>query len=51
MTFFLTRVSGLPILERAMARRKPGYEAYTQRTSGFIPLPPRPVAANNDSTV
>ena len=41
MTFLLTRVSGVPLLERSMARRKPGYTEYMARTSGFFPLPPR----------
>ncbi len=41
MTFLLTRVSGVPLLERSMARRKPGYTEYMERTSGFFPLPPR----------
>ena len=41
MTFFLTRVSGVPILERRMARTRPGYAEYAARTSGFFPLPPR----------
>jgi steroid 5-alpha reductase family enzyme len=40
MTALLTRVSGKDHLERAM-RRRPGYEAYVRRTSGFVPLPPR----------
>jgi steroid 5-alpha reductase family enzyme len=41
MTFFLTRVSGVPLLERRMAKTRPGYAQYMQRTSAFIPLPPR----------
>ncbi len=41
MTVLLTRVSGVPMLERSMTRRKPGYEEYVRRTSGFFPLPPR----------
>jgi len=41
MTFFLTRISGVPMLERRMARTRPGYAEYMQRTSGFIPLPPK----------
>ncbi len=45
MTFLLTRVSGVPMLERSMARRKPGYEEYMRRTSAFFPLPPKPAAA------
>lgn len=41
MTFLLVRVSGVPMLERTMARRRPGYVEYVQRTSGFIPRRPR----------
>ena len=41
ITFLLTRLSGVPILEGGMRRRRPGYEAYIRRTSSFIPLPPR----------
>lgn len=41
MTVLLTRVSGVPLLERSMAKRRPGYDDYVRRTSGFIPRPPR----------
>jgi steroid 5-alpha reductase family enzyme len=41
MSFLLTRVSGVPLLEASMARRKPGYQEYMRRTSGFFPLPRR----------
>jgi steroid 5-alpha reductase family enzyme len=41
MTFLLVRVSGKPLLERDLARRKPAYAAYVARTSGFVPWPPR----------
>jgi steroid 5-alpha reductase family enzyme len=40
-TLLLTRVSGKPVLERDIEQRRPGYRAYVERTSGFIPLPPR----------
>jgi steroid 5-alpha reductase family enzyme len=40
MTTLLTRVSGKDHLERSMAKR-PGYAEYVERTSGFVPLPPR----------
>ena len=40
MTTLLTRVSGKDLLERHLAHR-PGYAEYVERTSGFIPLPPR----------
>lgn len=41
VTFTLTRWSGKPLLERGMARRRPGYADYVARTSSFFPLPPR----------
>ena len=40
MTVLLTRVSGKDLLEKSMAER-PGYREYVERTSGFIPWPPR----------
>jgi steroid 5-alpha reductase family enzyme len=40
ITVLLTRVSGKDHLERAMAQR-PGYAEYVERTSGFVPRPPR----------
>ena len=41
MTFFLLRVSGVALLERDIAERRPDYADYIRRTSAFIPLPPR----------
>ena len=41
MTVLLLRVSGIPMLERTMAKRRPDYTAYVERTSAFIPRPPR----------
>ncbi len=41
MTFLLVRVSGKELLERDMAGRRPGYKDYVERTSGFIPWPPK----------
>lgn len=43
MTVLLVRVSGVPMLERTMAKRRPGYTEYVARTSAFIPRPPRRV--------
>lgn len=40
MTFLLTRVSGVAMLEAGM-RGRPGWEAYAARTSAFLPRPPR----------
>jgi steroid 5-alpha reductase family enzyme len=40
-TLILTRVSGKPVLEKDIEKRRPGYRAYIERTSGFLPLPPR----------
>jgi len=41
MTFLLLRVSGVPLLERSLVRTRPGYRAYAERTSRFVPRPPR----------
>jgi len=41
LTFLLTRVSGVPTTEGSMRRKRPDYEAYVARTSGFIPMPPK----------
>ena len=41
MSVLLVRVSGVPMLERTMAKRRPGYADYVARTSAFIPRPPR----------
>jgi len=40
MTLLLTRVSGRNLLERSLKKR-PAYRAYMERTSGFIPRPPK----------
>jgi steroid 5-alpha reductase family enzyme len=41
MSVLLRRVSGVPMLERSMAKRRPGYTEYVARTSPFVPRPPR----------
>lgn len=41
MTYLLTRLSGVPLLEKKLARTRPGYADYVARTSSFIPTPPR----------
>lgn len=41
MTVLLTRVSGVPMLEHSMAKRRPGYAEYVARTSAFVPRPPK----------
>ena len=43
MTFLLTRISGVPMLERQLRKTRPGYDEYCRRTSAFFPLPPRRV--------
>lgn len=42
MTVLLVRVSGVALLERDIAARRPGYAEYVRRTSGFLPRRPRP---------
>jgi steroid 5-alpha reductase family enzyme len=41
MSFLLLRVSGVPLLERSLVRRRPEYKEYMERTSAFFPRPPR----------
>jgi len=41
MTYFLLNVSGVPMLERKMADRRPEYAEYIRRTSSFVPWPPK----------
>jgi steroid 5-alpha reductase family enzyme len=43
MLYFLYFRSGKAMLEKMMAKSRPGYREYMERTSGFIPLPPRRV--------
>lgn len=41
MTILLVRVSGVALLEKSLKRRKPEYASYVERTSAFVPLPPK----------
>jgi steroid 5-alpha reductase family enzyme len=41
ITVLLTKWSGVPTVEGSMRRRRPDYEAYVKRTSGFFPMPPK----------
>ena len=41
MTFLLVRVSGVALLERGLAARRPGYADYIREVPAFIPRPPR----------
>jgi steroid 5-alpha reductase family enzyme len=45
ITFLLMKWSGVPTVERRLRKSRPGYEEYVQRTSGFIPWPPKPQPA------
>lgn len=40
MTWLLVRVSGVSLLEKDIAGRRPEYVAYVRRTSAFLPWPP-----------
>lgn len=37
MTFLLLRVSGVALLEKDIAERRPAYRDYIARTSAFLP--------------
>ena len=41
LTWLLTRLSGVPMLERSLKKSRPDYADYIRRTSAFFPLPPR----------
>lgn len=41
MTFLLAKGTGKPLIEEHLRRRRPAYADYAERTSGFLPLPPR----------
>jgi steroid 5-alpha reductase family enzyme len=41
ITVLLTRWSGVPTVEGRMRRKRPDYEAYVARTSGFVPWWPK----------
>jgi steroid 5-alpha reductase family enzyme len=41
ITFLLTRFSGVPTVEGSMRKKRPDYEDYVRRTSGFIPWFPK----------
>lgn len=41
ITWLLTRMSGVPMLEYSLKKSRPGYQDYIRRTSSFFPLPPK----------
>jgi steroid 5-alpha reductase family enzyme len=41
MTFLLARISGVPMLESRLRETRPGYAEYVERTSAFVPWPPK----------
>ncbi|WP_420639975.1 DUF1295 domain-containing protein [Candidatus Poriferisocius sp.] len=41
ITWLLMRVSGVPLLEHRLNKHRPGYQEYVERTSAFVPRPPR----------
>ena len=42
MAGLLLKLSGIPMLEKGLLARKPGYADYVARTSALIPWPPKP---------
>lgn len=41
ITFMLLKVSGVSLTEKSISSRRPGYREYVERTSAFVPLPPK----------
>jgi steroid 5-alpha reductase family enzyme len=46
MTFLLVRVSGVALLEKDIAQRRPAYRDYIRQTNAFLPWRPRPAIGN-----
>jgi steroid 5-alpha reductase family enzyme len=42
MSFLLLKVSGVTLLEQTISDRRPAYADYRNRTSAFVPWPPKP---------
>jgi steroid 5-alpha reductase family enzyme len=49
MTILLLKVSGVTLLERDIAGRRPAYRDYVARTSAFLPWPPRPAVGSPEA--
>lgn len=41
MKWSILGMMGQELVERRMLKKRPGYEDYVRRTSGFFPWPPR----------
>lgn len=41
MTTLLMKVSGVALLEKTLVKTRPEYRDYVQRTSAFVPMPPK----------
>ena len=41
MSYLLLKISGVALLEKDIAERRPAYREYTQRTNAFFPGPPK----------
>lgn len=49
MSVLLMRVSGVGLLEKDIAARRPGYADYVRRTSAFFPRPPRRISSQSEA--
>lgn len=50
LTWTLVKWSGAALLERRLKRSRPGYVEYLERTSSFIPWPPKRGRSSGDAT-
>ena len=41
VSLVLLKMTGVPLTEAALKKRRPGYAAYVERTSTFFPRPPK----------
>ncbi len=50
MSVLLLRVSGVALLEKSMAKRRPGYSDYVERTNAFLPGLPKSPESNRETS-
>ena len=48
MSFFLLRVSGVPLLEKSLRKNRAGYEEYIQQTNAFFPWAPKKTGSGDN---
>ena len=45
----LVEVAGVPMLERSLRKKRPGYDDYRERVPAFFPRPPSAIARSRSA--